>query len=215
MSIIVPTITTDDKATFDHNLAEFSKFTKRVHIDYSDGTFAPTRMLALSEIQPAENLEIDIHIMSAKPSDYLAEVLRIKPALCVVHAEVDDDVQGIFSQLKAAGIKVGVALLRGTFPKKVEERIALSDHVMIFAGQLGSQGGTIDMLQTEKVALIRALKSDLEISWDGGVNLSNVRALAHSDINVINVGSAITRASDPAAMYQSLVSESEKKGVLL
>lgn len=215
MSTIVPTITTDDKATFDANFAEFSKFTKRIHVDFSDGTFAPTKMLPLNQIQPVEGIEMDIHIMSARPSDHLPEILRIKPSLCVIHAEVNDDVQNIFKQLRDAGIKPGVALLRGTFPKKVEERIALSDHVMIFAGQLGSQGGTIDMLQTEKVSLIRALKSDLEISWDGGANLSNIRALAHSNIDVINVGSAITRASDKAAMYQSLVVESEKKGVLI
>lgn len=62
---------------------------------------------------------------------------------------------------------------------------------------------------------MRALKQDLEIGWDGGVNLSNVRALAHAGIDVINVGSAITQAADKEAMYQSLVVESEKKGVLL
>lgn len=215
MSVIVPTITTDNKATFDANMAEFSKFSKRIHVDFSDGTFAPTKMLPLSEIQPVEGIEMDIHIMSARPSDYLSEILRIKPSLCIVHAEVNDDVKAFFDQLKNAGIKTGVALLRGTYPKKVEERIAMADHVMIFAGQLGSQGGTIDMLQTEKVDLVRALKQGIEIAWDGGANLSNIRALAHSDIDVINVGSAITHASDKPAMYQSLVTESEKKGVLI
>ena len=52
-------------------------------------------------------------------------------------------------------------------------------------------------------------------SFGLSANLSNVRALAHADINVINVGSAITQAADAAAMYQSLVAESEKKGVLI
>ena len=86
---------------------------------------------------------------------------------------------------------------------------------MIFAGELGSQGGAIDMMQTEKVPLIRNIKPEVEIGWDGGINLSNVRALAHDGIDVLNVGSAITRAEDPAAMYQSLLVESEKKGVLI
>lgn len=71
------------------------------------------------------------------------------------------------------------------------------------------------MLQAEKVPLIRAINPTVEIGWDGGANLSNVRALAHDEVNVINVGSAISSAADPAAMYQSLVAESEKKGVLL
>lgn len=215
MPTIVPTITTDKPEIFTANLQEFSKFSKRIHIDASDGTLASTNLLPLSQIQPTEDIALDIHIMSARPSEHLADILRIKPSLCIVHAEVDDDIQDLFAKLKAAGIKVGVALLKTTFPGRVRDRITMSDHVMIFAGELGSQGGTLDPLQMEKVPLVRAIKQDLEISWDGGVNLSNVRAVAHSGVDVINVGSAITNAPDKAAMYQSLVTESEKKGVLI
>ena len=209
MPAIVPTITTDKPEIYTTNLQEFSKFSKRIHIDASDGTLAPTQLLPLSQIQPVGEG------MSARPSEHLADVLRIKPSLCIIHAEVDDNIQDLFAKLKAAGIKVGVALLKTTFPKHVQERIAMSDHVMIFAGELGSQGGALDSLQMEKVPLVRAIKQDLEIGWDGGVNLSNIRAVAHSGVDVINVGSAITNAPDKAAMYQSLLAESEKKGVLI
>lgn len=215
MPVIVPTITTDNLQTFDANLQEFSKFSKRIHIDVSDGTLAPTNLVPLSSINNLEGITMDIHVMSARPSEHLNDILRIKPSLCIVHSEVDDDLQSLFGTLKNAGIKVGVVLLRTTYPKRVQERIAMADHVMIFAGQLGSQGGTIDLLQMEKVPLIRAIKQDLEIGWDGGVNLSNVRAVAHSGVDVINVGSAISQATDKAAMYQSLIAESEKKGVLI
>lgn len=216
MPTIVPTITTDKPEIYATNLQEFSKFSKRIHIDASDGTLAPTQLLPLSQIQPAgEGVTLDIHVMSARPSEHLADILRIKPSLCIIHAEVDDNIQDLFAKLKATGIKVGVALLKTTFPKHVQERIAMSDHVMIFAGELGSQGGALDSLQMEKVPLVRAIKQDLEIGWDGGVNLSNIRAVAHSGVDVINVGSAITNAPDKAAMYQSLLAESEKKGVLI
>lgn len=106
-------------------------------------------------------------------------------------------------------------MIKTTFPGRVANLIQVADHVMIFAGELGSQGGVIDMMQTEKVPLIRNIKADVEIGWDGGANLSNVRALAHAGIDVINVGSAITQAADAAAMYQSLLAECEKKGVLI
>lgn len=215
MATIVPTITTDNLETFNANLQSFSKFSKRIHVDISDGTLAPTKLVPLSSINNIEGITMDIHIMSARPSGYLQEILRIKPALCIVHSEVDDDLQAMFQALKDTGIKIGVVLLKGTYPKRVQERIVQADHALIFAGQLGSQGGTIDLLQTEKIPLVRAIKPDLEIGWDGGVNLSNVRAVAHANVDVVNVGSAITQASDPAAMYQSLVAESEKKGVLI
>lgn len=215
MLTIVPTITTDNQIAYDADLQEFIKFTKRVHVDVSDGSLAPTSLLPLSGVHGADGVSLDIHLMSAKPSTHLAEILRIKPSLCIIHAEVDDDVPGFFNQLRAAGIRTGIALLKGTFPKKVQDFIALADHVMIFAGELGKQGGAIDMLQTEKVPLIRAIKPELEIAWDGGINLTNIRAIAHSGVDVADVGSAISQAPDKAAMYQALLVESEKKGVLI
>lgn len=215
MTAIVPTVTTDDPAVFNANVAAFSQFTKRIHIDASDGTFAPTTMVPLTSMSFPEGLTVDLHVMSARPSEHLADILNLKPALCILHAEVDDDLAGIIAQLRSAGIKFGLALLKGTFPRRVQNLITTADHVMIFAGELGRQGGAIDMLQIEKVPLLRAIKPDLEIGWDGGANLSNVRALAHSDLDVLNVGSAISKAADKAAMYQSLVAESEKRGVLV
>ena len=215
MAQIVPTITTDNINFLNENLTRFEQFTKRVQIDASDGSFAPTTLVPISELSVPDGLTIDLHLMSARPSDHLQDILALKPALCILHAEVDDDLAGIFEQLKAAGIRTGVALVKTTFPGRVQELLKTVDHAMIFAGTLGSQGGTIDLLQTEKVDLLRAIKSDLEIGWDGGANLSNVRALAHAGIDVINVGSAITQAADAAAMYQSLVAEIGRRGVLI
>ena len=38
----------------------------------------------------------------------------------------------------------------------------------------------------EKIPLVRNMKPELEIGWDGGANMTNVRALAHADLDVIN-----------------------------
>lgn len=215
MATICPTITTSDLEQFNRSLATLQTFAKRIHIDVSDGTFASTQLVPISEMTLPEGPKYDFHIMSAKPSEHIAAVIEKKPALVVVHAEVDDDFMAISNQLRAAGIKFGVVLLRSTFPRRAQSLIAQADHVLVFSGNLGEQGGTADMLQIEKIPLIRAIKPDIEIGWDGGANLSNVRALARAGINVINVGGALSNASDPAAMYQSLIVESEKKGVLI
>lgn len=215
MATIVPTITTDDLSLFNSNLSKFSQFAKRIQIDTSDGSFAPTTLVPLGSMQFPAGVSIDLHIMSARPSEHLQQILALKPSLCILHAEVDDDLPALFEQFKNAGIKTGLALIKTTFPGKVQNLIAAVDHVMIFAGELGRQGGTIDMMQTEKVPLIRNIHPEVEIGWDGGVNLSNIRALAHSAIDVLNVGSAISKSEDPNAMYQSLIVEADKKGVLI
>lgn len=215
MATVVPTITTADKAIFDKNLQNFLQFSKRIQIDTSDGTFAATKMVGLDEMKFPAEAQIDLHLMTAKPSEYLARVVELKPSLCIVHIEVDDDLMKIAQSLHGAGIKFGLALLKGTFPRRAQQLISEADHMMIFSGSLGEQGGQADLLQYEKVPIIRDLKQDIEIGWDGGANLSNVRAIAHAGVDVVNVGSAITNAPDPAAMHKALSEEAERKGVLI
>lgn len=215
MPVVVPTITTADANAFRMNLARFSQFSKRIQVDASDGSFAPTTLVPLTDMEFPPDLKIDLHIMSARPSEHLSQILALRPSLCILHAEVDDNLAGLFAELKNAGIKTGIALIKTTYPGRVQNLISEADHAMIFAGELGRQGGIVDMMQTEKVALIRAIKPEIEVGWDGGINLSNIRAITHAGVDVLNVGSAITQSEDPAAMYQSLTTESEKKGVLI
>lgn len=216
MAVVVPTITTSDPMILRDNLTRFAQFAKRIQIDASDGSFAPTTLVPLNNMDfSANSARIDLHVMSARPSEHLSQILDLKPNLCIVHAEVDDDLGALFAELRRAGIKTGLALIKTTYPGRVQNLITTVDHVMIFAGELGSQGGVIDLMQAEKVPLIRAIRPDVEIGWDGGINLSNIRAVAHAGVDVLNVGSAITESDDAAAMYQSLLMESEKKGVLI
>ena len=70
-------------------------------------------------------------------------------------------------------------------------------------------------MQMEKIPLVRNMKPELEIGWDGGANVTNVRALAHADLDVINVGSAISTSPNPAETFQELVAEIDKNGVAL
>lgn len=215
MATIVPAILTNEDAKFNAEMQAYQGFTRRIQVDFSDGTFASNSTVPLDMMQFPVEMNIDLHMITAKPSQYLQKVISLKPALCIMHAESDDNIISIAQQLRGAGIKIGIALLPGTFPRKAQELIANADHVLIFAGKLGEQSGGIDMLQIEKVPLIKALNANAEIGWDGGANLGNVRALAHAGIDIINVGGALSQSPDPAAMYQSLVAETEKKGVLI
>ena len=212
---IVPAILTSDPQVYRAQAEKINTFSHRVQIDVTDGTFGPKTTQDIDKIWWPKEWTTDLHLMSAQPSAYLPIVLNLKPSLCILHAEVAEDLTPIFTQLKNAGIKTGVALLPQTYPGAVKQYIDVVDHVLIFAGQIGQQGAPADMMQMEKIPLIRAIRSDVEIGWDGGANMTNLRALAHADLDVIDVGSAIAQAADPAAAYQELVAEIDKNGVVL
>ena len=212
---IVPTILTDNKQDFRTQVERINTFTRRVQIDLADGVFAPTQTLDITNIWWPKNWTTDLHLMVAKPSEYIDTILKLTPSLCILHAEASEDLTPIINQLKSADIKTGIALLPTTFPGSVKSYIELVDHILIFAGQLGVQGSQADLMQMEKIPLIRSLRPEAEIGWDGGANLTNVRALAHADLDVINVGSAISRAENPAAAFEELVAEIDKNGVVI
>jgi ribulose-phosphate 3-epimerase len=213
---IVPTILTSTVEEFRRYADSYSKFIKRVQIDISDGIFTPSMTINEANIWwPDAGITADLHMMVAEPSKHMDAILRLKPSLCIFHAETNESLMPIFEQLHGAGIKCGIAFLPRTFPGKYDAELKAADHALIFAGQIGQQGGEIDMLQTEKIPIIRAINHDLEIGWDGGINMTNIRALAHADLDVLNVGSAIATAPDPAAALKELDTEADRPGVLI
>ena len=212
---IVPTILADNKKDYRTQVERINTFTRRVQVDVTDGTFAPSETLDITNIWWPKNWETDLHLMVTRPSEYLDTIFKLMPSLCIFHAEVSENLLPVFDALKERGIKTGVALLPSTYPGHVKQYIEAADHVLIFAGQLGVQGGTADLMQMEKIPLVRNMKPELEIGWDGGANMSNVRALAHADLDIINVGSAIANSENPAGMFEQLVSEIDKTGVVL
>ncbi|MDO4507921.1 MAG: hypothetical protein Q4B65_00815 [Candidatus Saccharibacteria bacterium] len=212
---IVPTLTVSDKAEYKAQLEKINKYTKRIQVDITDGKFAKARTIGLKDAWWPKGWTADLHLMAVKPSEHINTILELNPSLCILHAEAQENLLPIFKALKERGIRTGVALLPTTYPGAVKPYIDVVDHVLIFAGKLGEQGGEADMMQMEKIPLIREMKPEVEIGWDGGANLTTTRALAHADLDVINVGSALSRAENPAAIYQALVAEIDKNGVAL
>ena len=99
-------------------------------------------------------------------------------------------------------------------PSTVEDAIKEADHVMIFSGDLGKFGGTASLMQLEKVRLVKKIKPEVEIGWDGGVSLENAYTLAQGGVDVLNVGGAIAKAASPVDAYNGLVREINKNGVI-
>lgn len=215
MSVIVPTLTAENAELYKQQVDKIQPFTQRVHIDLSDGEFAPVFLLPETETWWPEGWEVDVHAMVARPAEHLQTLVQLKPNLVIFHAEADtEQLPSVLATLKQYDIRAGIALLRPTVPASVENLIQQADHVMVFTGDLGHQGGTANLMQLEKVRLIKQINPEAEIGWDGGVNVDNAYTLTQGGVNVLNVGSAIQKSTDPATSYQQLVDEINKQGVL-
>lgn len=214
MTIIAPAVLADSAENYKAQVERLVGVGERVHIDIADGEFAPSLTLSASQVWWPKEWQADIHAMVARPSEHLDVLTHLKPHLVIFHAETTEDVIPSLKRLKKVGIKAGLALLKTTVPSIVAEAIKESDHVMIFTGNLGQYGGQASLMQLEKARLIRIIKPDVEIGWDGGANLENAYSLSQGGIDVLNVGGALATAADPRDMYSRLVNEVNKQGVI-
>ena len=214
MSVIVPAITVETLDQYRDEITKIQTFARRVHVDISDGEFAPTFLLSEAQLYWPEGFEVDVHAMVMRPSEHLAQLIALKPSMVILHAEAQENILPYIDTLKQAGIRAGVGLLKTTVPQTVEEAIKAADHVMLFSGDLGKHGGTASMMQLEKLRLVKKINPAVEIGWDGGVKLDNAYTLSRGGVDVLNVGGEIASAVDPANVYNRLVAEINKHGVI-
>jgi ribulose-phosphate 3-epimerase len=202
---ICPTITASNSQDYYDQIERIVQFTRRLHIDLSDGVFAPIKLLGINDIWWPGGMTADLHIMYQKPLEVLDSVIALKPQLIIVHAESDGKYVDLVKIVKSHGIEVGLAILPETEVSAIASVLDETDHLMIFSGNLGHQGGSSANLELlSKVAEIRALKPTIEIGWDGGINLDNAMQLVDGGVDVLNVGSFIQAADNPSTAYWSL-----------
>ena len=213
-AVITPAILAENAAQYKEQVDRITGFAERVHIDLTDGEFAPTFTVSIPELWAPEGWTIDIHAMVNKLDEYVPKLIALRPHLIIIHAEAEGDVLGALKEIKRSGIMAGLALLRPTVPQTVEELIKEAEHVLIFSGELGKFGGTASLMQLEKIRLVKMINPNVEIGWDGGVMVDNAYSLVQGGVNVLNVGGTIQKATDPPAMFAKLQQEISKTGVL-
>ena len=214
MSVIAPAILADNPTAYKEQVGRITGFAERVHIDLTDGEFAPTFTVGIGDLWAPEGWTVDIHVMAHDLGEYVPKLVALKPHMIIIHAEARGDAAAALTLIKQAGVKAGVALLRPTVPTTVTPLIESAEHVLIFSGELGRMGGTASLMQLEKIRLIKAINPNVEIGWDGGVMADNAYSLVQGGVDVLNVGSAIQKAGDPQAAFAKLQQEIAKTGVI-
>lgn len=204
---ICPTVTTTTADAYKKKIELLARFAERVHLDSTDGIFAPTKLTPIPDLWWPKDSAIkmvDIHAMYQRPFEHAVKLFELKPHLIVVHAECEGDFAGFARAAQGHGIKVGLALLADTPVSQITSSLELVDHVLIFAGKLGYHGGQADLSLLDKAKELKQLKPELELGWDGGVSDQNARALMEGGIDVLNTGGFIDHADDPEATYRQL-----------
>jgi len=204
MASICPTITAETAEAYRDQIHEVALFATRLHVDISDGSLAPAKLVSINDVWWPGGVRADIHAMLKRPFEHIDAYLALGPQLVIVHAEAEGDFVSFAERLHHHGIEVGVALLPTTEVATIAPAMDMIDHVLVFSGNLGHFGGAANLRLLDKVTQIRQLSNRVEIGWDGGINEHNARQLAEGGVEVLNVGGFIHNADNPHTAYATL-----------
>lgn len=206
MSIICPTILASNAEEYQKQMKKVQDFAKRIQIDLKDNKFALGESMPLKDIWWPQNIVADVHIMYESPQIYLDTVVLIKPNMAIVHAESDCDIPKFAADLRAEGIKTGLAVLQKTTVQEVAYILPHVQHLLIFSGDLGKFGGMADMSLISKIDSAKEVNPHLEFGWDGGINDQNASELAKAGVDVLNVGGYLQNSENPQEAYAKIKS---------
>lgn len=204
---ICPTIDAETVEMYQKQVERIASFAHRVHIDLGDGVFTPNTLVPIDQVWWPGGVRADLHVMYKQPFKHLEALVALGPQLVIVHAEADGDFPGFVTYMHDHGIEAGVALLQETAVETIIPALELIDHVLIFSGNLGHQGGSqADLKLLDKVKAVKAARPNIEVGWDGGVTDQNIQQLVAAGVEVVNVGAFVQHADNAAHAYKTLQS---------
>lgn len=181
------------------------------HLDVMDGVFVPNISFGLPIIEAFRkhtSKPLDVHLMITDPGKYVADFKKAGADVLTIHAEASVHLHRNIQQIKAEGMKAGVALNPHTPLSVLEEVIADLDLVCIMSVNPGFGGQKFIERTYKRVERLRKMiqdeSSNALIEIDGGVTLENAPKLVSAGANVLVAGSTVFKSANPTQTISAL-----------
>ncbi len=203
---VLPAILTDKPAELEKLVRQAESFTDSAQFDIMDGQFVPSHSVSCGDIAGLKTkLHWEAHLMVLRPEDCLDDFKRAGAEKIVFHFEAAPSPEKTIKAIRKLGMQVGLAVNPETPISDFSPLVKQVDGVLFLAVNPGFYGAKFIPEVLDKITEFRKAYPKVEIGIDGGIKESNIEQVARTGLDVICVGSAIFRQSDPAASYRRLV----------
>ncbi|MBD3206947.1 ribulose-phosphate 3-epimerase [Candidatus Bathyarchaeota archaeon] len=201
-TMIVPAIIAQDQGELDELLSLLKDRVHKVMLDYMDGRFVQQRSLDFDPLLPS-CFNYEAHLMVMKPLKFL-ESLPEKVYKIIFHVEATQDIEETIDTARDKNLRIMIALNPETPLDNISHYLDEVDGVLVMTVEPGKYGSEFKPNSLEKVRKLRALRKELNIEVDGGMNPVNVRAAWEAGANSFAVGSYIFRSGDISQAIKEL-----------
>ena len=144
MPVLSPSILAADFARLgDDVLAAESAGVTSLHIDVMDGVLVPSISFGFPVIESLRKITdmfFDVHLMITDPDRYIERFAKAGADLLTVHIEACKDLDKTLSDIRALGIKSGIALHPETKIEDIFPHLAKADRVIVMTVHTGFGG---------------------------------------------------------------------------
>jgi ribulose-phosphate 3-epimerase len=169
-----------------------------LHLDIMDGAFVPNITFGppfIRSLRSRSSLFFDVHLMVEKPARYLEAFREAGADMLVVHIEADMHVRRTLSEIRALGMKCGIAVNPGTDIGFLRWLAHDLDMLLLMSVNPGFCGQSFlpevyGKLRVARALLREAGAEDVPVQVDGGVCLENAEALTDAGADILVSGSA-------------------------
>lgn len=170
-----------------------------IHFDVMDNHFVPNLTIGPMVCQALRNYginaPIDVHLMVDLQNDIIERFAQAGASLITIHAEREVHLDRCIAQIKACGLKAGLALNPATPPDILTHLIHQLDLVLIMSVNPGFGGQQFIPGMVSKIArvkqLIDAQDHPIHLQVDGGIKPETIGAAAAAGADNFVAGSAI------------------------
>ncbi|MFN2463003.1 MAG: ribulose-phosphate 3-epimerase [Candidatus Dormibacteria bacterium] len=170
----------------------------RVQWDVMDGSFVPRITHGpgvIAGLRPDSKLPFEAHLMIDNPERHWRAFAEAGCEVIIVHAEATRHLHLLLQQLRAAGVRAGVALNPATPLEMVADALDLVDHLLVMTVNPGAGGQQFIASMLPKVRAARELVDGsglpIDIEVDGGVSRATAPQAAQAGANLLVAGSAV------------------------
>lgn len=183
------------------------------HLDVMDGSFVPNISYGLpviEQIKSTTSKVLDVHLMIVSPEKYIGDFKKAGANILTVHYEACPHLHSTLHQIKAHGMKAGVALNPHTAVDLLKDVIKDIDVVCVMSVNPGFGGQKFIEHTYEKVKALKQMITNAGASTlieiDGGVTENNAAKLVQAGADILVAGTTVFKASDPKQMIVTLKS---------
>ena len=211
--IIAPSILSADFAHLGRDIEMINQSDAAwFHVDVMDGVFVPNISFGfpvMKSLKQHAKKTLDVHLMIVQPERYIQEFADAGADVLTVHLEASTHLHRTLQQIKAAGMKAGVALNPHTSIYALMDVLEDIDLVCLMSVNPGFGGQkfipqTLKKTETLKNEITRLGCATL-IEIYGGVSLQNAGDLFHAGADVLVAGNTVFSSENPTQTITDLL----------